>query len=116
MKKCEIDTAVRRALNMFDEWNDCTGFFVEHSSYHSEMRGIIEDAVHCGIQQALKDFRKIGEYQIEDVRYSVQQSLSGSEAKASTPKSCWNCEGFNECYEPDEHPDNVHLCDKYNPA
>ena len=73
MKKCEVDTAIRRALNMFDEWNDCTGVFQKHSSYYCEMQGVIEDAVHCGIQQALNDFHKIGDYEIENVRYSVQQ-------------------------------------------
>lgn len=91
MKKCEIDTAIRRALNMFDEWNKCTGFFKEHSSYHSEMQGIIEDAVHCGIQQALKDFHKIGDYEFENVRYSAQKPLSGS--ADATPKPLkLNCE------------------------
>lgn len=59
MKRGEIDSAVRRALNLFDAWNDVTGFVTKHTSYYYELQGIIEDAVHCGAQQATGDFRKL---------------------------------------------------------
>lgn len=49
----EIDYAVRRALNRFDEWNDCAGKFEKFTSYYYEMQSLIEDAVHCGFQRAL---------------------------------------------------------------
>lgn len=51
----EIDYAIRRALNIFDEWNDVTGLIPKHSGYYYEIQSVIEDAVHCGFQQALDD-------------------------------------------------------------
>lgn len=48
--KGEIDFAVRRALNIFDRWNDCTGVVPKFSSYYYEIQSCIEDAVHCGVQ------------------------------------------------------------------
>ena len=59
MKKGEIDTATRRALNIFDKWNDITGFVPKHTSYYYEMQSVVEDAVHCGIQEAIKEFEKL---------------------------------------------------------
>lgn len=53
MKAGEVASAVRRALNKFDEWNDVTGFVTPHTGYYYELQGVIEDAVHCGIQGAL---------------------------------------------------------------
>lgn len=49
----ELASAVRRALNGFDEWNEVSGAVLPHSSWYYEMQGVIEDAVHCGIQAAL---------------------------------------------------------------
>ena len=74
MKVCEVESAKRRALDMFDEWNDVTGVFLKHSTYYCEMQSVIEDAVECGIQGALKDFRRIGDYGFEEVRFNSQQS------------------------------------------
>lgn len=51
----EVDFAVRRALNIFDEWNDVTGHTTRFSSDYHELQAVIEDAVHCGFQQALND-------------------------------------------------------------
>lgn len=59
MKKGQVESAERRALNIFDNWNDITGCFVKHSGYYYEMQSVIEDAVHCGIQEALQDFKKL---------------------------------------------------------
>ena len=49
-----MDAAIRRALNIFDDWNRVTGFVTEHTSYYYEIQGCIEDAVHCGAQAALE--------------------------------------------------------------
>jgi len=54
MTKGEMQRAKRRALNILDEWIKVTGVIGEHSSYHSELEGIIEDAVECGAQGALR--------------------------------------------------------------
>ncbi len=51
--KGEVDFAVRRALNIFDEWNDVTGYVPKFSGYYYELQSVIEDAVHCGFQRAL---------------------------------------------------------------
>jgi hypothetical protein len=59
MKVCELDSAIRRALNLFDKWNDCTGAITKHSSIYCEIQGCIEDAVHCGAQAATGDFKKL---------------------------------------------------------
>lgn len=53
MNAGEVANAVRRALNVFDDWNDVAGFVPLNSSWYYEMQGVIEDAVHCGIQAAL---------------------------------------------------------------
>lgn len=59
MQLGEIESAERRALNLFDKWNDVTGFVSKHTSYYYEMQGVVKDAVHCGIQQALKDIKPL---------------------------------------------------------
>jgi hypothetical protein len=48
--KGEIEFATRRALNLFDEWNDTTGFVAKFTSYYYEIQSCIEDAVLCGVQ------------------------------------------------------------------
>lgn len=57
--KGEIDSAVRRALNLFDAWNQCTGFVTPATGYYSEIQGLIEDAVHCGAQAATGAFKRL---------------------------------------------------------
>lgn len=59
MNKCELDNAVRRALNLFDKWNDVTGYFEKCSSCYGEICSVIEDAVHCGVQAATGDYKKL---------------------------------------------------------
>ena len=69
--KGEVDFAIRRALNLFDKWNDCTGYIPKFCGYYYEVQGLIEDAVHCGFQQALGDYRPLdGEtYETPDPDY-----------------------------------------------
>jgi len=52
MTQGEVNNAVRRALNLFDRWNDVTGFVTLQTSYYYELQGLMEDAVHCGAQAA----------------------------------------------------------------
>jgi hypothetical protein len=59
MNKSQLDKARRRALNIFDKWVEATGFVTPHSGYYCELVGIIEDAVHCGAQEATGDFKKL---------------------------------------------------------
>lgn len=49
----EMEYAKRRALNIFDKWNDITGFVPKFTSYYYEIQSVIEDAVDCGAQVAL---------------------------------------------------------------
>ena len=59
MTKGELDKAIRRAHNLFDDWNEVTGVVDEHSSYYYEILGVIEDAVHCGAQAACNNYKKL---------------------------------------------------------
>ena len=53
MNKGQLADAKRRALNLFDKWNDVTGVVEKNTSCYYEMQGVIEDAVGCGAQMAL---------------------------------------------------------------
>jgi hypothetical protein len=61
MTKGELDRAIRRAHNIFDKWNDCTGVIGVESSYYYEFLGVIDDAVHCGAQAATGDYRQLSD-------------------------------------------------------
>jgi len=52
MKQGELADAKRRALNIFDGWNDVTGAVTKGSSWYYELQGVVEDAVDCGAQAA----------------------------------------------------------------
>lgn len=54
MTKGKIEYAERQALNLLDKWLETSGIVTPHTSYYYELQGIIEDAVHIGIQMALK--------------------------------------------------------------
>lgn len=54
MNKGQVDKAERLALNEFDKWNDVTGVIQENTGYYYELQAVIKDAVHIGIQIALK--------------------------------------------------------------
>lgn len=55
----EIESAERRALNMLDRWLEVAGLVEKHTGYYYELQSVIKDAVHCGIQQAVGDFKKL---------------------------------------------------------
>lgn len=59
MTQGELAGAVRRALNLFDQWNDVTGFVTPNTGYYYEVQGCIEDAVKCGVQAALGVYEPI---------------------------------------------------------
>jgi hypothetical protein len=59
MTKGELDGAIRRALNLFDAWNQVTGVFPRGTSYYGEVQSLIEDAVHCGAQAATGDYKRL---------------------------------------------------------
>lgn len=73
MTKGELDSAIRRALNIFDKWNDVTGFVPKHTGYYYELQSVIEDAVHCGAQQALGIDEKLDSEIDDDVELSPQK-------------------------------------------
>lgn len=53
MNKSQVDFAERKAKEIFDKWNDGTGFIKPGTGYYDEVMSCIEDAVHCGIQIAI---------------------------------------------------------------
>jgi hypothetical protein len=55
MNRGEVNFAERKAMELFDEWNNTTGIFIPGTSYYAEIEGCIIDAVHCGIQMALNN-------------------------------------------------------------
>lgn len=59
MTNGELQFAERRALNLFDQWNDVTGFVPKFSTYYYELQAVIRDAVHCGAQGATGDYKKL---------------------------------------------------------
>ena len=61
MKKGQVESAERKALNEFDKWNGVTGCLQEHTGYYYEMQAVIKDAVHIGIQMALNGKVEYGE-------------------------------------------------------
>lgn len=52
MTKGELEFAIRKALNMFDNWNDVTGALDKGGSWYYECQGCIEDAVKLGAKIA----------------------------------------------------------------
>lgn len=59
MTRGELEVAVRRAHNIFDKWNDVTGFVPQFTGHYYEILACVEDAVHCGAQAATKDYKKL---------------------------------------------------------
>lgn len=54
MTRGELAFAKRKALELFDAWNDVTGCFQLGTSYYSEICAVIEDAVEVGAMTALE--------------------------------------------------------------
>lgn len=61
----EIAYAKRKALAVFDEWVDCTGYIGRFSSQYYEIQGCIEDAVDIAFDVAFDGRKNIREEQSE---------------------------------------------------
>lgn len=61
MTKEQVNYAERKAMELFDKWNEVTGIVAQCSGYYSELRGVIEDSVHIGIQMAINGTISIDE-------------------------------------------------------
>lgn len=55
MNKGQVDYAERKAMELFDMWNDITGIFTPGTGYYGEIKACIIDAVHVGIQMAIHE-------------------------------------------------------------
>jgi len=53
MQKGQKEYAQRKALELFDAWNDVTGCFPKFTSYYYEICAVINDAVEIGSMVAL---------------------------------------------------------------
>ena len=62
MKRGLVQEAERIAFNELDKWKDITGFISKHTGYYYEIQGLIQDAVHIGIQMALNEKVEFDEY------------------------------------------------------
>jgi len=66
MTRGEFEKATRRALFLFDSWDDVTGF-VGQSSYRGEIEAIIRDAVDIGARAALGlKYDMVGDFDYEN--------------------------------------------------
>ena len=52
MTSGELEYAKRLALQLYDEWNDVTGFPAKFTSYYYEIQSLIENAVDIGAKVA----------------------------------------------------------------
>lgn len=85
MQKGEIEYGIRKALEHFDRWNDCTVAIEPLSPYYYEVLGVIEDAVKIGARVAagLKiEFDDGGEL----IEGATEQALSADPNDARTPR------------------------------
>ena len=71
MRKSEVDYAERKAMESFDQWNECTGVIQTCTGYYDEIRHIIEDSVHIGIQMAL--YGKIYRNEDNEIERNIKQ-------------------------------------------
>lgn len=62
MERGLVQEAERIAFNQLDKWNDITGFIDKHTGYYYEIQGLIQDAVHIGIQMSLNKEVEFDEY------------------------------------------------------
>lgn len=54
MAKCEIDYAVKKALDNLDDWIETTGVLLKGGSYYYELQSIIESSVRIGAKIAIE--------------------------------------------------------------
>lgn len=67
MQKGQREYAQRKALEVFDAWNDVTGCFQKFSGYYYEICEVIKDAVDIGGMTVLNvDYQIIDGKPVED--------------------------------------------------
>lgn len=76
MQKGQKEYAQRKALELFDAWNDVTGCFPKFTSYYYEICAVINDAVEVGSMVALGV-----EFEIKDGNLT-QRASDGLESPA----------------------------------
>lgn len=52
MNKGEVDYAIRKAQDNFDEWNDSTGAISKSNSWYGECLSVVEQAARIGAKIA----------------------------------------------------------------
>jgi hypothetical protein len=98
----EIEFAKRRARNLFDEWNDVTGVIGKFSGYYYEVMACIDDAVDCGFQTALDDYKSLsdGEESTPPKSEEVEQSKSHNtdilKIASVVRELCFNADGVED--------------------
>lgn len=63
MKQGELDYAKRKALELFDRWNDVTGVIEKHTGYYNELCKVIEDSADIGAKVASGVEFKLEDYE-----------------------------------------------------
>ena len=53
MTRGEVEYAVRKAHEQFDQWNDVTGCIPKLTGHYYEVLAVVEDAVNIGAMVAL---------------------------------------------------------------
>jgi hypothetical protein len=64
MNKGQVEYAERKAMELFDAWNNVVGMFTPGTGYYAEIEACIIDAVHCGIQMAIHNEINIEDYNV----------------------------------------------------
>lgn len=49
----QVEYAERKALEVFDKWNEVANIVEPGTGSYAEIKSVIEDAVHVGLQMAL---------------------------------------------------------------
>lgn len=52
MQKGELEYAIRKAQDVFDQWNNCTGLIPKFCGYYYEALSVIETATKIGARIA----------------------------------------------------------------
>lgn len=66
----QVNYAERKALQLFESWNNISGHFEKNSSSYSEIVKCILDSVHCGILIAIGNKIKIEDNEIVKGNYN----------------------------------------------
>lgn len=59
MLQSKLEDAQRRALDLFERWNDVVGVFTPGTADYYGIQGCIQDAVEIGVQAAVGQHKKL---------------------------------------------------------